>query len=202
MFWGFFLAVVTTKWREASSVHLYLNCKLSKTRIAQQNIQSKYYSVCVCHLLDGVRPIIRHPDSPTTQQSDIPVVQQSDRVCTINSYSTKIKIYVLYKKYSPSQVLCTVKARSVVKLTFKGSFVVQITYYKFMFVKLQFSRHLLQRIKRRKVRIYCLYPEYVAFAHCSDQLFYPRRSFHSGTNCLLHRLCRKKKLSGEEDKNI
>jgi len=32
--------------------------------------------------------------------------------------------------------LCTVKARSVVKLALKDSYVVYITYYKFIFVKL------------------------------------------------------------------
>jgi len=36
-------------------------------------------------------------------------------------------ISVFYKKYSHSQVLCTVKARSVVKLALKDSYVVYIT---------------------------------------------------------------------------
>jgi hypothetical protein len=31
---------------------------------------------------------------------------------------------------------------------------------------------------------------------------YPRQFFQSGTNCLLHRLCRKKRINGEEDEKI
>ena len=70
---------------------------------------------------NGVRPMIRLPDSPTVHQSDSPVVRQTK--CIFNSYSMKIK-YVLYKKYSLSQVLCTVKARCVVKLALQDSYVV------------------------------------------------------------------------------
>ena len=66
-------------------------------------------------------PVVRHPGSPTVRQSDI--------LSTFNSYSMKIK-------YSPSQVVCTVKVRSVAKLALKDSYVVYITYNQFLFVKL------------------------------------------------------------------
>ena len=80
----------------------------------------------------------------------------------------KIK-YVLYKTYSLSQVLCTVKARCVVKLALQDSYVVWFTeaYIENIFDKLIFKTFILKNSKK-KVRIYCLDPEYVPVGSSSQ----------------------------------
>ena len=74
-------------------------------------------------------------------------------------------------------------------------------YIKTILVKLIFKTFTIQNSKKKGQNI-------LARPGIHSLLFrvvhiYPRQFFQSGTNCLLHRLCRKKKeFNGEEDEKI
>jgi hypothetical protein len=118
------------------------------------------------------------------------------------------------KKYSLSQVLCIVNARSVVKLALQDSAVVfwciyiknwrwkiimwfTEAYIKIIFVKSIFKIFTLEISNKNgpnilpRPGIRNLYLLFLS-AHLAKTVF------QSGTNCPLHRLCRKKKLTAKK----
>ena len=130
----------------------------------------------------------------------------------IRLFSMKIKylFFIRNIRLVKFSALKPVKARSVVKLAlpdsyiwFTGAYILKTGVARFLcgllkhilkniFVKLIFKTSTLENSKKKGpnilprpgIRSLCL--------NCSGRLIHPRQSFRSGTNCLLHRPCRRK----------